>query len=114
MEYPWPGNVRELQNVMERAAILATTSVVPLDAIWLPVVGALPAAAAGTSDTLTLVEAERHAILAALDATDWRISGGGGAAERLDMKPTTLHAKMKKLGIRRPARAKGAAKYRQA
>ncbi len=114
MEYPWPGNVRELQNVMERAAILATTSVVPLDAIWLPVVGALPAAAAGTSDTLTLVEAERHAILAALDATDWRISGGGGAAERLDMKPTTLHAKMKKLGIRRPARAKGAAKYRHA
>ena len=109
MEYPWPGNVRELQNVMERAAILATTSVVPLDAIWLPAVGALPTTL-GTSDMLTLVEAERHAILAALDATNWRISGVGGAADRLDMKPTTLHAKMKKLGIRRPTRAKAASK----
>lgn len=109
MEYPWPGNVRELQNVMERAAILATTSVVPLDAIWLPAVGALPTTL-GTSDMLTLVEAERHAILAALDATNWRISGVGGAADRLDMKPTTLHAKMKKLGVRRPTRAKAASK----
>jgi transcriptional regulator with GAF, ATPase, and Fis domain len=52
----------------------------------------------------TLVEAERRAILVALEAAAWRISGKGGAADRLDMKPTTLHAKMKKLGIRRPAR----------
>jgi transcriptional regulator with GAF, ATPase, and Fis domain len=47
-------------------------------------------------------EAERHAILRALDLTAWRVSGGGGAAELLGLKPTTLHAKMKKLGIRRP------------
>jgi transcriptional regulator with GAF, ATPase, and Fis domain len=47
-------------------------------------------------------EAERHAILRALDLTAWRISGGGGAAELLGLKPTTLHAKMKKLGIHRP------------
>ncbi len=53
----------------------------------------------------TLVDAERGAILAALEATSWRISGAGGAAERLAMKPTTLHAKMKKLGIRRAARS---------
>jgi transcriptional regulator with GAF, ATPase, and Fis domain len=52
----------------------------------------------------TLVEAERRAILAALDAAAWRISGPGGAADRLDMRPTTLHAKMKKLGVRRPAK----------
>ena len=51
---------------------------------------------------LTLAEAERRAILKALDATRWRISGPDGAAERLGMRPTTLHAKMKRLGIRRP------------
>jgi transcriptional regulator with GAF, ATPase, and Fis domain len=47
-------------------------------------------------------EAERRAIVRALDLTAWRISGGGGAAELLGLKPTTLHAKMKKLGIHRP------------
>jgi transcriptional regulator with GAF, ATPase, and Fis domain len=49
----------------------------------------------------SLADAERIAILAALRTTEGRISGSGGAAERLQLKPTTLHAKMKKLGIRR-------------
>jgi transcriptional regulator with GAF, ATPase, and Fis domain len=52
----------------------------------------------------TLAEAERQAILTALDTSRWRISGPGGAAALLDLKPTTLHAKMKKLGIRRTDR----------
>jgi formate hydrogenlyase transcriptional activator len=102
--YPWPGNVRELQNVMERAAILTTGEIVPLDAIWLPNVSVPPRDAGEAVGMPTLVEAERRAILVALEAAAWRISGKGGAADRLDMKPTTLHAKMKKLGIRRPAR----------
>ncbi|MDH4065621.1 MAG: hypothetical protein OEW19_14585 [Acidobacteriota bacterium] len=49
----------------------------------------------------TFAEAERQAIRAALQLTGWRISGPGGAAERLGLRPTTLHAKMK-LGIRAP------------
>jgi transcriptional regulator with GAF, ATPase, and Fis domain len=51
---------------------------------------------------VTLAEAERRAILAALHAARWRVSGPGGAAAHLGLKPTTLHAKMKKLGIKRP------------
>jgi transcriptional regulator with GAF, ATPase, and Fis domain len=51
---------------------------------------------------VTLAEAERRAILAALQAALWRVSGTGGAADLLALKPTTLHAKMKKLGIHRP------------
>ena len=52
-------------------------------------------------------EAERLAILRALELTGWRISGHGGAAEILGLKPTTLHAKMKKLGIHRPSAVPG-------
>jgi transcriptional regulator with GAF, ATPase, and Fis domain len=48
------------------------------------------------------MESERRTILTALDTTGWRISGRGGAADLLGLKPTTLHAKMKRLGVRRP------------
>jgi transcriptional regulator with GAF, ATPase, and Fis domain len=47
-------------------------------------------------------EAERQAIVHALESAGWRVSGRGGAADILGLKPTTLHAKMKKLGVHRP------------
>ena len=49
----------------------------------------------------TLSELEREHIIKVLDLTSWRVSGSGGAAEKLGLKPTTLEARMKKLGIRR-------------
>jgi formate hydrogenlyase transcriptional activator len=102
--YTWPGNVRELQNVIERAVILSTGASVSADAIVLD--SHVPPSVAANDEqhepVLTLAEAERRAILTALDVTRWRISGPDGAAERLGMRPTTLHAKMKRLGIRRP------------
>jgi formate hydrogenlyase transcriptional activator len=123
--YPWPGNVRELQNVIERAAILSQDPMVGAGALSLPddpptsrnvgdeaavSIERIPSPAAAPSRTpvtldelATLADAERRAILNALNATSWRISGRGGAAEHLAMKPTTLHARMKKLGIRRPS-----------
>jgi formate hydrogenlyase transcriptional activator len=122
--YEWPGNVRELQNVVERGVILARGEIVRAEFLPLrPASGALPTLQlpvmpAGVNHELPVSrngglpaqpaavvpfsEAERHAILRALDLTAWRISGGGGAAELLGLKPTTLHAKMKKLGIHRP------------
>ncbi len=103
LAYPWPGNVRELQNVMERAVILSNASIVQPAEIWLPR-RRFAAPTASGRDVTTLAEADRRAILSALDACGWRISGRGGAAERLATRPTTLHAKMKKLGIRRPAK----------
>ncbi len=97
--YHWPGNVRELQNVIERAVILSSGPVVSPEGIWLPATAPPPATAPSVT---TLADADRRAILAALDASAWRISGARGAAEKLGTRPTTLHAKMKKLGIRRP------------
>jgi transcriptional regulator with GAF, ATPase, and Fis domain len=37
-----------------------------------------------------------------LAKTGWRVMGKNGAAEILGLKRTTLQAKMKKLGIKRP------------
>ncbi len=45
---------------------------------------------------------ERESILAALKQTQWKVSGHGGAADLLGIKPTTLASRMKKIGIRRP------------
>jgi formate hydrogenlyase transcriptional activator len=39
-----------------------------------------------------------------LQKSGWRLNGRGGAAEILGLKRTTLQSKMKKLGIRRPAK----------
>jgi formate hydrogenlyase transcriptional activator len=47
----------------------------------------------------TLKEAEREHILSILKETNWLVAGPQGAAARLGMKRTTLHFRMKKLGI---------------
>jgi transcriptional regulator with GAF, ATPase, and Fis domain len=49
----------------------------------------------------TLAERQKEDILEALEATSWRVSGKRGAADILGLKPTTLEARMKKLGIKR-------------
>jgi formate hydrogenlyase transcriptional activator len=110
--YHWPGNVRELQNVMERAVILARDGVIAAEHITLhrtvapaepPPTGTAHAAAPGPDGATfpTLADAERTAIIHALRQAEGRVSGRAGAAAILGLKPTTLHAKMKKLGVRR-------------
>ncbi len=55
----------------------------------------------------TLADAQRRAILAALGATGGRVSGAGGAAELLGMRPTTLESRIRRLGLRKPPRGIG-------
>ncbi len=101
VRYPWPGNVRELQNVIERAVILSkgTELEVPVADLQSARVPATPSTA---TESPTLADAERDHILRVLRETNWVLGGPGGAAARLGLKRSTLHWKMKKLGISRP------------
>ena len=89
--YSWPGNVRELENIVERAVILCGSG--RIDRVHVQVEDALPPGSA--ERILPLREMEREHILTALRATGGKVSGKGGAAELLEMKPTTLEARMK-------------------
>lgn len=102
-QYPWPGNVRQLEHTVERALLEHQMNGANA---WLrmeldptsdePSVSPLPQ----SSDPLiTLDELVRKHILHILAHTHGKISGPRGAAALLGLPPSTLRAKMRKLGI---------------
>jgi formate hydrogenlyase transcriptional activator len=96
--YAWPGNIRELQNVVERAVILARGDVLGLSDFELPSLGSevIPPRHSGTTD-------ERQPIEQALAASRGRVYGVEGAAEILGVPPSTLEARIRRLGIDKQA-----------
>jgi formate hydrogenlyase transcriptional activator len=95
-DYPWPGNVRELESIIERAAILCPGPILQL-------ADKLEITAPAVSSALrTLEETERNQVIKILSETKWRIEGKDGAAAILSIHPSTLRARMHKLGIVRP------------
>jgi formate hydrogenlyase transcriptional activator len=125
MSYDWPGNIRELQNIIERGVVLSNRPVLTLDKGLLPVAQheaappgsePIPEPVAVRTDSRTssglptkevprpprpLHEVERDHIAAALEHTMGIIDGPKGAAKMLELHPSTLRARMKKLGIER-------------
>ena len=111
--YAWPGNVRELEHVIHRAVLLCQDGVMRVEDVTLPSV-ALPAGdgehppaerRTGDADEATPSAEEvdeKQQILAALQATYWRIYGVHGAAALLGMHPEKLRYRMQKYGLRRP------------
>ncbi len=95
--YDWPGNIRELENIIERAMILSPGKSLQLG-------NSLPKNNVfSTGENIpSIQENERDHIIKALELTGWRVSGQKGAAKILNIKPTTLEARMKKLGVFRP------------
>jgi DNA-binding NtrC family response regulator len=114
-DYPWPGNVRQLRNVLERAVISSSESVLKLAAPLPAQMEADPFLTGRENnpsgnrmpgdqfEMLTLRELERKYITEVLQRCQWKVSGKASASEALDLPPSTLRSKMKKLGIRQGA-----------
>jgi len=94
--YHWPGNIRELENVLERAVINSSGPKLHLmDELKKPYKDMTP-------QSRTMEAVERDHIIQVLEHTHWKVSGKGGAAEILGLNRSTLRARMRKLGIRKP------------
>ncbi len=98
--YDWPGNVRELENTVERALIISSGKELELGD-WLPAIRDGNVVKSGASHLPTLKESEREHIIAVLEKTSWRVRGEKGAAKLLDINPSTLESRMRKLEIKR-------------
>ena len=104
-EGDWPGNVRELESVVERlVAMPPEGDLRPPEAhreapAEQGTADAGPAPGAGVGQSLKMVE--RDYIERTLQSVWWRVEGRGGAAELLGLNPSTLRARMNKLGLRR-------------
>ena len=102
VRYQWPGNIRELQNMIERAVILTPGSVLNVAVGKLtnrPAPSPVASPRTRTDMQSVLEETERQHIIQALEDANWVIAGPNGAAARLEMKRSTLHARMQKLGV---------------
>lgn len=100
MVYDWPGNIRELEHLIERHILLAKGAVI--EDITLPASMQKDQPVATTTNRVkTMDENERDHILTVLKKCDGKIWGFGGAAELLNLPPSTLKSKMKKLGIKK-------------
>ena len=109
--YDWPGNVRELQNVIERAVITAQRDrlhfILPDDEDFGDSTKASAFDLENDDGKEVLTESEmrrreRQNVMTALQQSDWKVYGTGGAARLLGIKPTTLASRMKKMNIKKP------------
>lgn len=112
--YPWPGNIRELENIIERQVIVTQDRRLMFDDLLLgeaprKIGRTSPISAAGYAvgeqngvallTEQALSQRQRENAIAALEQAGGKVSGVGGAAELLGLKPTTLASRLSKWGI---------------
>ena len=93
--FRWPGNIRELQNFIERSVILSRDETLAAPISELRQAPLEQKSGSGT----TFHAMEREVIVKVLREAQGKLSGSGGAAERLGLKRTTLQRKMERLSI---------------
>ncbi|WP_342088774.1 sigma-54 interaction domain-containing protein [Dyadobacter sp. OTU695] len=97
--HSWPGNVRELEHLMERTMLMTTGAVI--DQLFLSSYDEHLNAIMIGKRVKSIDEVLRDHILQVLTLCNGKVAGAGGAAEALQVPPTTLHSMMKRLGIRK-------------
>lgn len=97
MAYAWPGNVRELEHFIERSVLLTKGMLITESQLPKQSKVSFPEEPIKLK---TIDENERDYILSVLERCSGRIRGPKGAAEIMGVPPTTLHSKMRRLGIR--------------
>lgn len=98
LQYDWPGNVRELEHLIERGVILSSGPQLTIGDLAAPLTESGPV----SDSTLDLASVERHHIIQILQRANWKIEGPDGAASMLNLHPSTLRFRLKKMGIQRP------------
>nr|WP_269807241.1 MULTISPECIES: sigma 54-interacting transcriptional regulator [Pseudomonas putida group] len=104
-QYAWPGNIRELQNVIERQTIVSRDGRVSFHEVLAP-----SAPSSGPVSSTSQCQPEPTAdkdwerqmklnAISVLKRTAGKVSGEGGAAQLLGLKPTTLASRLKKWGV---------------
>ena len=110
VDYNWPGNVRELQNIVERAVIIHQGSTLKLSSQLIPYSSQSSIDEISSDNSVDtqlslrnhIHESERTMILQALEKSNWKVSGPRGAANLLNIHPSTLNYRIKKFGIKKP------------
>ena len=103
LSYEWPGNVRELQNLVERALIIRKDGNLDFEILITPSTNAFTNNSNYEEKILSefqIREMEKKNIINALNRTNWKIYGKGGAAELLQIPGTTLSSRIGKYGIK--------------
>ncbi|MBV7576142.1 sigma-54-dependent Fis family transcriptional regulator [Pseudomonas sp. PDM32] len=98
--FAWPGNVRQLRNVLRTLAALCEDGRIGLDDLPAMIRSARPAMAPAVEEPSEhpLEDAERLALLSALEQTRWHMTH---TAEQLGVSRNTLYRKLRKHGIAR-------------
>lgn len=102
LKYDWPGNVRELGNIIERVLIQHRSGPLSFESLFPPAVPELGRTLrdfSGDQAFVSLEEVNARHIRHALEKAEGKIHGPGGAAQILQIHPSTLRKRMNKLGI---------------